>query len=121
VLVQNVRDFPQSKVDSEIQAPFLFLLFRHGDDSVFDGFPKISDHFPKIYKDVRRFPKIAEDFRGRPKDVSSIHQRIKVYKRTKKKLYSSEIISISSLMNQDFTEKKKAIFVPKKKCAEGFT
>ena len=29
VLVQNVRDFPQSKLDSEIIAPF--LLNKHGD------------------------------------------------------------------------------------------
>ena len=74
-----------------------FLLYRHADDGVFDDFPKISDHppkisedfpklfrrpdersrtFPKISEDVRRFPKIAEDFRGRPEDVSMIHQRI---------------------------------------------
>ena len=76
-----------------------FLLYRHGDDGVFDDFPKISDHlpkisedfqncsegqtnvpehFPKISEDVRRCPKIAEDFRGRPEDVSMIHQRILV-------------------------------------------
>ena len=29
VLVQNIRDFPQSKLDSEINA--LFLLNKHGD------------------------------------------------------------------------------------------
>ena len=58
-----------------------FLLYKHTDDGVFDDFPKISDHFPKILQncskgqtnvpehfpkiseDVRRFPKIAEDFR----------------------------------------------------------
>ena len=27
------------------------LLYRHPDDSVFDDFPKISNHFPKISKD----------------------------------------------------------------------
>ena len=71
-----------------------FLLYKHTDDGVFDDFPKISDHFPKIFQscsegqtnvpkhfpriseNVRRFPKIAEDFRGRPEDVSMIHQRI---------------------------------------------
>ena len=68
-----------------------FLLYKHTDDGVFDDFPKISDHFPKILQncskgqtnvpehfpkiseDVRRLPKIAEDFRGRPEDVSMIH------------------------------------------------
>ena len=74
-----------------------FLLYKHTDDGVFDDFPKISDHFPKssedfsncpedqtnvsehfprIFEDVRRLPKIAEHFRGRPEDVSMIHQRI---------------------------------------------
>ena len=70
------------------------LLYRHADDGVFDDFPKISDHRPKISEDFpkfflrpdvrsrtfseyfRRCPKIAEDFRGRPEDVSMIHQRI---------------------------------------------
>ena len=77
-----------------------FLLYKRTDDGVFDDFPKISDHFPKILQncsegqtnvpehfpkisqkipeDVRRFPKIVEDFRGRPEDVSMIHQRIQV-------------------------------------------
>ena len=68
------------------------LLYRHADGGVFDDFPKISDHlpkifqncsegqtnisehFPKISEDVRRFPMIAEDFWGRPEDVSMIHQ-----------------------------------------------
>jgi len=70
-----------------------FLLYTHVDilnDSVFDDFPKIADHFPKISEDslkfvqrshercrtFLRFPKIAEDFRGRPKDVLILHQRI---------------------------------------------
>ena len=76
-----------------------FLLYRHADDGVFDDFPKISDHLPKISEDFpklfegqtnvpehfprisenfRRCPKIFEDFRGRPEDVSMIHQRIQV-------------------------------------------
>ena len=25
-----------------------FLLYRHADDGVFDDFPKISDHFPRL-------------------------------------------------------------------------
>ena len=67
-----------------------FLLYKLTDDGVFDDFPKISDHFPKILKlfrrpdersrtfsgNFRKFPKIAEDFRGRPEDVSMIHQKI---------------------------------------------
>ena len=34
-----------------------FLLYKHTDDSVFDDFRKISDHFPKIFEEN------AEDFR----------------------------------------------------------
>ena len=58
-----------------------FLLYRHADDSVFDDFPKIPDHLPKISEDFpklfripdersrtfsekfRKLPKISEDFR----------------------------------------------------------
>ena len=51
------------------------LLYKHSNDAVFDDFPKISDHFPKIFlncseeKDerfrifFRHFPKISEDNR----------------------------------------------------------
>ena len=71
-----------------------FLLYKHTDDGIFDDFPKISNHFPKIFQNCsegqtkvpehfprisenfRRCPKIAEDFRERPEDVSMIHQRI---------------------------------------------
>ena len=27
-----------------------FLLYKRADDAVFDDFPKISDHFPKIFQ-----------------------------------------------------------------------
>ena len=66
----------------------LFLLYRHNDDCVFDNFPKISNHFPKILQNLSKghpniaehfpeiWPKITEDFKGRPEDVSMIHQRI---------------------------------------------
>ena len=72
-----------------------FLLYRHTNDGVIDDFPKISDHFLKIYedfqnmsegrtnvaehfpkfsKDYHRLPKIAEDFRGRHEVISIINQ-----------------------------------------------
>ena len=62
-----------------------FLLYRHADDGVFDDFPKIFDHLPKISEDFpklfrrpdersrtfsenfRKFPKMSEDFRRFPK------------------------------------------------------
>ena len=82
------------KFISSSRRVMFFLLYRHADDSVFDDFPKISDHPPKVSEDFpklfqipdersrtfsenfRRFPKIAEHFRGRPEDVSMVHQRI---------------------------------------------
>ena len=62
-----------------------FLLYRHADDSVFDDFPKISDHLPKVSEDFPKlfwipderfrtfsanfwkFPKMFEVFRRLPK------------------------------------------------------
>jgi len=69
-----------------------FLLYKRADDAVFDDFPKISDHSPKISEDFpklfqrpdehfRTFPKIIEGGRRLPKateDVSIIHQQILV-------------------------------------------
>ena len=48
-----------------------FLLYRHTNYVVIDDFPKISDHFPKIPKNLsegrtnvaEHFPKISEDCR----------------------------------------------------------
>ena len=56
-----------------------FLLYKHADDGHFDDFPKISDHFPKIFQNCyggqtnvpEHFPGISENFR-----FSMIHQRI---------------------------------------------
>ena len=42
VHVQNVRDFPQTKQDSEINAFFFFLLNEHGDPDFFQIFAKNS-------------------------------------------------------------------------------
>ena len=54
-------------------------LYRHADDGVFDDFPKISDHLPKIFQNCteyqtsvfrnifQEFPRISEDFRRLPK------------------------------------------------------
>ena len=67
-----------------------FVLYRHTDDGIFDDFPQISDHFPKILqnlsaghpniaehvpKNFQRLPKIAGDFRERLEEVSITHQR----------------------------------------------
>ena len=57
------------------------LLYTHSNDDFFYDFPRISEHFTKIYEDspkvvrrpdkrFRKFPKITEDIRGRSNDVS---------------------------------------------------
>ena len=78
-----------------------FLLYKYTDDAVFNDFPKISDHFPKIFQNCsegqtnfpvhfptisenyRRFPTIAENFRGRPEDFSMISNEFKYNLRNK--------------------------------------
>ena len=73
------------KFISSSRRVMFFLLYRHADDSVFDDFPKIPDHLPKISEDFpklfwtpdersrtfsenfRKFPKMSEDFRRLPK------------------------------------------------------
>ena len=71
-----------------------FVLYRHTDDGIFDDFPQISDHFPKILqnlsaghpniaehvpktsKDYQRLPETFEKdskmFRSHTKDLSTI-------------------------------------------------
>ena len=39
------------------------LLHKHTNDDVFDDFPKISDHFPKIFQDCSKGEvKVSEHF-----------------------------------------------------------
>ena len=48
-----------------------FLLYRHTDEGFFDDFPKISNHFLKIFQNcsegqtnvLKNFPKISKDCR----------------------------------------------------------
>ena len=63
------------KFISSSRRVMFFLLYRHADDGVFDDFPRISDHLPKILQNCseyqtnvpEHFPKISEDFRRLPK------------------------------------------------------
>ena len=67
------------------------LLYKHTNNDVFDDFPKISDHFPKIFQlcseglvnvsenfpnIFRRLPKVAKYFRGSTDDVSIMHHHL---------------------------------------------
>ena len=54
---------------------------------VFDDFPKISDHFPKIFQNCsegltnvsEHFPKVAEDFREGTDDVSIVQHHLSTF------------------------------------------
>ena len=67
-----------------------FLLYKHTDDGVFDDFPKISDHLPKISEDFQNcfeyqtnvpehFPKISEDVRRFPKTSEEDPKMFRLY------------------------------------------
>jgi len=83
-----------------------FLLYRHTDDSVFDDFLKISNHFLKILLNLseghtnvaKHFPKISEDFERLPKTFEEDPKMFQCTNELKKnfrdKLDISEIIII---------------------------
>ena len=57
---------------------FVYFINILSNNEVFDDFPKISDHFPKIFLMLseghtnvfEHFPNFSEDRRGRSEDVS---------------------------------------------------
>ena len=50
-----------------------FLLDKHADDGVFNDFAKLSDHFPKIFKNCSEGQTFSENFRKLDKlDISEI-------------------------------------------------
>ena len=51
-----------------------FLSYRHADDGVFDDFPKISDHPPKISED---FPKLFEGQANVPEHFTTISEDVR--------------------------------------------
>ena len=92
-----------------------FLLYKRTDDGVFDDFPKISDHFPKICEearrtfpnifrkfpkipeDIQRVPKISEDYQGRPEDVSMTQQSWHQWNQRKLHMWGYRIVFINLL------------------------
>ena len=51
--VQNVRDFPQTKLDSEINS--LFLLNEHGDPRIFFQVFAKKSQIKNIFEDEKKF------------------------------------------------------------------
>jgi len=51
--MQNVRDFPQAKLDSEINAPF--LLSEHGDHRFFFRVFAKNSLIKNIFKEEKKF------------------------------------------------------------------
>jgi len=88
------------------------LLYKHSNDDVFDNFPKMSDHFLKIFEDFPKlfrrpderfwtfsehFPKIVEDCRRWPKKIRRCFDHtstnLNVVKGTKERCYQKVMIS----------------------------
>ena len=77
------------------------LSYKRANDAVFDDFPKISDHFPKIFQNCsegqtnvsEHFPKITEDCRRRPKKIRRCFDRtptnFSVVEGTREKCYQT--------------------------------
>ena len=53
VHVQNVRDFPQPKLDSEINSPF--LLNEHGDPQIFFQVFAKNSQIKNIFEEEKKF------------------------------------------------------------------
>ena len=51
--VQNVRDFPQTELDSEINAPF--LLNEHGDPQIFFQVFTTNSLIKNIFEEEKKF------------------------------------------------------------------
>ena len=53
VLIQNIRDFPQIKLDSERNAPF--LLNKHGDPQIFFQVFTKNSLIKNIFEEEKKF------------------------------------------------------------------
>jgi len=79
------------------------LSYRYTDNDVFDDFPKISDHFPKILQKLSKghtniseqFPKMSEDYRRLRKTLEDDPKMFRSYtNKFKVKQDISEVIDI---------------------------
>ena len=75
------------KFISSSQHVMFFSLYKHSDDDVFDDFPEISGHFPKIFQNCsegqmnirKHFWRISEYFRRLPKTFEEDPQMFRWY------------------------------------------
>ena len=75
--VQNVRDFPQTKLDSEIKAPF--LLNKHGDPSFFYKFNEnnIRNNWEKNWqKSMATF--LTNEINATDRDVTGSPEQVQI-------------------------------------------
>ena len=63
VHVQNVRDFPQTKLDIEINAPF--LLHEHGDPRIFFQVFAKNSLIKNIFEEEKKFDSGTQFFFGK--------------------------------------------------------
>ena len=61
--VQNVRDFPQTKLDIEITAPF--LLNEHGDPRIFFQVFAKNSLIKNIFEEEKKFDSATRFFFGK--------------------------------------------------------
>ena len=55
VHIQNVRDFPQTKLDREMNSPFLDLLNEHSDPQIFIQVFAKNGLIKNIFKEEKKF------------------------------------------------------------------
>ena len=58
--VQNVRDFPQTKLDSEINSPF--LINEHDDDRFFSQLFAKNSLMKNIFEEAKKFDSGTRNF-----------------------------------------------------------
>ena len=63
VQVQNIRDFPQTKLDSDINSPF--LLNEHGDPRYFYQVIAKSSLIKNIFEEEKKFDSGTRSFFGK--------------------------------------------------------
>ena len=104
------------KFISSSRRVMFFLLYRPADESVFDDFPKISDHlqrFPKIFQNFsegqtnvpEHFSRISENFRKCPK----IAEDCRRLSRKTRRCFDDTLTNLSTIKETNLISMKSSI------------
>ena len=82
------------------------LLYKHRNNDVFDDFPKISDHFPRIFQNCsegltnvsEHFPKIIHDFRRQPKISEEGPMMFRLYSNTSEYIFKEYVAKAMAIL-----------------------